>query len=40
MYKAFSNSNPLPRDGNLIDYGIEDDDLLMDDQNKNNDKMQ
>ena len=30
MYKAFQDTNPLPRDRNrnLIDYGIEDDDLI------------
>ena len=29
MYKAFADANnPLPKDGNLIDYGIEDSDLI------------
>ena len=23
MYRAFADTNPLPKDGNLIDYGIE-----------------
>ena len=28
MYKAFAETNPLPKDGNLIDYGVEDADLI------------
>ena len=28
MYKAFSDTNPLPKDGNLIDYGVEEVDLI------------
>ena len=29
MYKAFADTKPLPRDGNLIDYGVEDSDINM-----------
>ena len=28
MYRAFADTNPLPKDGNLIDYGVEDSDLI------------
>ena len=27
MYKAFATTNPLPKDGGLIDYGVEEADL-------------
>ncbi len=28
MYKTFADTNPLPKDSNLIDYGVEDTDLI------------
>ena len=28
MYRAFADTNPLPKDGNLSDYGVEDSDLI------------
>ena len=29
MYQAFADTEPLPRDGNLIDYGVKESDLLV-----------
>ena len=28
MYKTFADTNPLPKDGSLIEYGLEDGDLI------------
>ena len=29
MYKAFAETEPLPRDGNLMDYGVKESDLIV-----------
>ena len=41
MYQAFADTNPLPKDRNLIDYGFEDYDAINESTKKeNNEKMQ
>ena len=40
MYQAFADTNPLPKDRNLIDYGFETYELVNEPKKDNNDKMQ